>query len=98
MPGAGATNARRRYTSAMWPDSSQTQQLLAAARGGDATARNQLLERHREALRRMIAMRMDPKIARRVDASDIVQDVLVEADRRLADYLDKARMPFHLWL
>ncbi|MGD9723321.1 MAG: sigma-70 family RNA polymerase sigma factor [Pirellulales bacterium] len=82
----------------MWPDSSQTQQLLTAARGGDAAARNQLLERHREALRRMIAMRMDPKIARRVDASDIVQDVLLEANRRLTDYLDKARMPFHLWL
>jgi RNA polymerase sigma-70 factor (ECF subfamily) len=82
----------------MWPDSSQTQELLTAARGGDAAARNQLLERHREALRRMIALRMDPMIGRRVDASDIVQDVLVEADRRLADYLEKARMPFHLWL
>ena len=82
----------------MWPDTSQTQVLLTAARAGDAAARNQLLERHREALRRMIAMRMDPMISRRVDASDIVQDVLVEADRRLADYLEKARMPFHLWL
>jgi RNA polymerase sigma-70 factor (ECF subfamily) len=82
----------------MWPDSSQTQVLLTAARGGDAAARNQLLERHREALRRMIALRMDPRIARRVDASDIVQDVLVEANRRLTDYLEQARMPFHLWL
>ena len=82
----------------MWPNSDQTQELLSAARGGDAAARNQLLERHREALRRMIAMRMDHKLARRVDASDIVQDVLVEANRRLTDYLEKAQMPFHLWL
>ncbi len=82
----------------MWPDSSQTQELLAAARSGDADARNRLLERHREALRRMIAVRMDRQISRRVDASDIVQDVLVEANRRLADYLEKTRMPFHLWL
>ncbi len=82
----------------MWPDTSQTQELLVSARAGDAAARNELLERHREALRRMIAMRLDPMLARRLDASDIVQDVLVEANRRLADYLEKARMPFHLWL
>ena len=43
-------------------------------------------------------MRMDPMIGRRVDASDIVQDVLVEADRRLEDYLERTRMPFNLWL
>jgi RNA polymerase sigma-70 factor, ECF subfamily len=82
----------------MWPDSTQTQQLLAQARSGDAEARNQLLERHREALRRMVAMRMDRRLQSRLDASDIVQDVLVDANRRLADYLENDRMPFHLWL
>ena len=34
----------------------------------------------------------------RVDASDIVQDVLWEASRRLSDYLRDAKLPFHLWL
>ncbi len=60
--------------------------------------RNQLLERHREALRRMVGLRMDRGLQRRVDASDIVQDVLVEANRRLTDYLASAGMPFQLWL
>jgi len=82
----------------MWPDSSQTQQLLAQARQGQATAINELLDRHREALRRMIDLRMDRQVQRRVDASDIVQDVLVEANRRLAEYLKDPAMPFHLWL
>jgi RNA polymerase sigma-70 factor (ECF subfamily) len=82
----------------MWPDSSQTQELLAAARAGDAEARNQLLERHREALRRMVGLRMDRLLQRRLDASDIVQDVLVEANRRLTDYLQSSGMPFQLWL
>ncbi len=82
----------------MWPDSSQTQELLALARQGDAPAVNQLLDRHREALRRMIDLRMDRVVQRRVDASDIVQDVLVEANRRLAEYLANPAMPFHLWL
>ena len=46
----------------------------------------------------MIGLRMDPALRRRLDASDIVQDVLVEAHRRLADYLQAAGMPFQLWL
>jgi RNA polymerase sigma-70 factor (ECF subfamily) len=82
----------------MWPNSTETQELLIAARDGDAAARNALLERHRDALRRMVGMRMDRALAPRVDASDIVQDVLVEANRRLSDYLESAGMPFQLWL
>jgi RNA polymerase sigma-70 factor (ECF subfamily) len=84
----------------MWPDSSQTQELLARARQGDPPAVNELLDRHREALRRMIDLRMDRVVQRRVDASDIVQDVLVEANRRLDEYLHSKSpaMPFHLWL
>jgi RNA polymerase sigma-70 factor (ECF subfamily) len=82
----------------MWPDSSETQELLAAARSGDAAARNRLLERHRDVLRRMVGLRMDRALQGRLDASDIVQDVLVEADRRLADYLAAAKMPFQAWL
>lgn len=82
----------------MWPDSSQTQELLAQARQGDAAAVNALLERHRAALRRMVDLRMDRALSRRVDASDIVQDVMVEANRRLKDYLADPAMPFHLWL
>ena len=46
----------------------------------------------------MIGLRLDPALAARVDASDIVQDVLLEAHRRLQDYLRKPAMPFHLWL
>jgi len=82
----------------MWPKSEQTQELLESARAGDADAVNRLLDRHRAALRRMVDLRMDPVLGRRVDASDVVQDVLIEADRRLKDYLSDPVMPFHLWL
>ncbi len=37
-------------------------------------------------------------MARRVDASDVVQDVLIKASQRLADYLNNPVLPFHLWL
>jgi RNA polymerase sigma-70 factor (ECF subfamily) len=82
----------------MWPDAPQTEQLLQRAKSGDAAAVNDLLNRHRDALRRLVELRLDPAIKRRVDASDIVQDVLVEANRRLNDYLVDPAMPFHLWL
>ena len=82
----------------MWPDSQNTAQLLAKARQGDGDAVNRLLERHREAVRRMIDLRMDQVLKRRVDASDIVQEVMIEANRRLRHYLEDPVMPFHLWL
>jgi RNA polymerase sigma-70 factor (ECF subfamily) len=82
----------------MWPDSPVTQELLAKAKQGEPAAVDQLLARHREPVRRMIDMRLDRAIARRVDASDIAQEVLLEASRRLRDYLRQPDMPFHLWL
>ena len=82
----------------MWPEPQPTLELVQQAAGGDAEAANRLLERHRAALRRMIALRLDRGVAQRVDASDVVQDVLLEASRRLADYLRDPKMPFHLWL
>ncbi|HEX4147546.1 MAG TPA: sigma-70 family RNA polymerase sigma factor [Pirellulales bacterium] len=82
----------------MWPDASQTIELLRRAGEGDAAAVNGLLERHREALRRVVMLRLDRGLQRRVDASDIVQDVMIEANRRLDDYLAAPNLPFHLWL
>ncbi len=82
----------------MWTNSDETQDLLDQARQGDAGAVERLLTVHREPLRRMIGLRLDPALSARVDASDIVQDVLLEAHRRLQDYLRKPGMPFHLWL
>ncbi|MBX7105636.1 MAG: sigma-70 family RNA polymerase sigma factor [Gemmataceae bacterium] len=82
----------------MWPDPAATDDLLARAGRGDAAAIDELLATHREPLRRAVAARIDPALARRVDASDVVQDVLIEAHRRLTDYLKNPAMPFGLWL
>ncbi|MEN0111571.1 MAG: sigma-70 family RNA polymerase sigma factor [Planctomycetota bacterium] len=82
----------------MWPKTDDTEKLLDGVREGDPDARDRLFDRHRPAVRRMIDLRMDRVLERRVDASDIVQDVLIEANRRLTDYLANPIMPFHLWL
>ena len=46
----------------------------------------------------MIGLRLDQAVSRRVDASDVVQDVLLKASQRLGEYLRNPVLPFHLWL
>jgi RNA polymerase sigma-70 factor (ECF subfamily) len=82
----------------MWPDAGKTQDLLHRVAQSDAAATDELWEQHRPALRRMISLRLDHALARRVDASDVVQDVLLKASQRLGEYLRNPVMPFHLWL
>ena len=82
----------------MWPSNDKTNRLLDDARGGGPAAVDRLLGEFREPLRKVIGLRIDPALNRRVDASDIVQDVLLEANQRLVEYLKSPVMPFHLWL
>ncbi len=82
----------------MWPEGEHTLQLLQEVEAGQQDAVNRLMDRHREAVRRMVHMRLDQALARRVDASDVVQDVMMEASQRLTDYIQNPSMPFHLWL
>jgi RNA polymerase sigma-70 factor (ECF subfamily) len=77
----------------------ETDRLLAAARRGDAAARDALFARHRDLVRRAVALRLDRRVGARVDVSDVVQDACAEAARRLPAYLAAdAPMPFGLWL
>src|SRR5204862_6257901 len=82
----------------MWPDQEKTVELLAGAREGDDEAVNRLMDRHRDSLHKMVECRLNQGVARRVDASDVVQDALLTASRRLADYLKNPNIPFHAWL
>jgi RNA polymerase sigma-70 factor (ECF subfamily) len=79
-------------------DSVETERLLERARGGDARAFGELFDRHREYLCRVVERRLDPRVRKRVDASDVVQETQLEAFDRLADFLQRRPMPFGLWL
>src|SRR5262249_5856379 len=82
----------------MWPDPVETDRLLSLVERADPAAAEELWERHRPALHRMVGLRLDPALGRRVDASDVVQEVLLKASQRLEDYLRRPVLPFHLWL
>ena len=75
-----------------------TEHLLRRAGEGEPKARDLLLERYRERLRRSVALRLDDRVAARLDASDIVQEVLVTAARRLDEFIVQRPMPFLDWL
>lgn len=79
-------------------DAEMTEELLRRAGSGDDSALQQLLGVHRDRLRRMVAARMDPRMAARVDPSDVVQEALLEASKKLADYLRERPIPFYPWL
>ena len=45
-----------------------------------------------------MAPRLDPRVAARLDASDVVQEALAHAARNLADYERDRPLPFYPWL
>src|SRR5262249_1198227 len=65
---------------------------------GDGAARQELLAHHRGRLRQMIAVRLDRRLLARLDPSDVVQEVLVEAHGKLDEYLQQPPLPFYPWL
>lgn len=77
---------------------------LDAADAGDFGPFGRLLERCSARLERIAAARLDRRVNARVDASDVVQDVFVQAVKRLPRYLEQRsacapnRLPLFLWL
>jgi RNA polymerase sigma-70 factor (ECF subfamily) len=79
-------------------ESPETGALLERLGTGEAEAWDQLLGQHRDELRRQVELRLDRRLRRRVDPSDVVQEAQFEATRRLPDYLERRPMPLRLWL
>jgi RNA polymerase sigma-70 factor (ECF subfamily) len=72
-------------------------ELLRAAEDGDDAAGQQLLARHRNRLRQMVAVYLDRRLAARIDPSDVVQEALADAARGLSGYLRERPLPFYPW-
>jgi RNA polymerase sigma-70 factor (ECF subfamily) len=79
-------------------NSSEVSCLLQRAVAGDAASLGTLFDRHRERLRRMVALRLDQRLQGRVDASDVLQDAFLDASAALSGYMQNPPMPFYLWL
>jgi RNA polymerase sigma-70 factor (ECF subfamily) len=72
--------------------------LIKALRGGDRQALATLFDQHRDRLRRMVELRLDPRLRSRFNASDLVQEVFLDVARDLNAYLADPKLPLLLWL
>src|SRR5262249_2055733 len=72
--------------------------LVAQAAAGDEAAWTELVARHRDRLKRMLALRMDRRLQGRIDPSDVVQESCLVAAKHIGSYAANPSMPFFLWL
>jgi RNA polymerase sigma-70 factor, ECF subfamily len=79
-------------------DSSETEQLLLMIAAGNRDALGSLIALHRDYLRRVVDARMEPGLRQKLDPSDVVQETLAVATRRIDDYLKRRPATFRLWL
>jgi RNA polymerase sigma-70 factor, ECF subfamily len=77
------------------PDDSE---LIRFAAAGDGAALASLWERHRPRLRQVIQLRLDRRLRRRVDPSDVLQEAYIDLAVRLPDYARERPMPIFLWI
>ena len=71
---------------------------LSQAQGGDNDALGRLLGAHMNYLKTLAYAQMDDRLRRRVGASDIVQETLLEAHRDFLHYVGKSPAEFSGWL
>ena len=70
--------------------------LLERAAAGDTAAREELLTHFEERLKRMLRVRMDRRLAARIDPSDVVQEAYMEAWQKLSTFDPRYR--FFSWI
>ncbi|HRX81524.1 MAG TPA: hypothetical protein P5307_20785, partial [Pirellulaceae bacterium] len=81
-----------------WNGGEETDRLLTSAARGNTKDLERLLGLHTGRLTRMIALRIDSRLSRRIDVEDVIQEVHLQAAQHLSAYLRTPDVPFYLWL
>ena len=76
----------------------RTQQLVALAQAGDASALDQLCGVYAERIRRIVRLRMGPELRAQLESMDLVQEVLIGAVKDLGDFTYCSEGDFLHWL
>jgi len=82
----------------MAKDASDSEVGLERLRRGDLTALGDLWESVRARLKRTVQLRMDSRLAARLDPSDVLQETFLDVQRQLHGYLDKQSVSFYVWV
>ena len=74
------------------------EQLMAAAEAGDEKALAELFDSYRDRLIRMVKLRLDRRLSRRVDPADVVQETYLSVQRKFDAYRQDSKLPFFVWI
>src|SRR5207244_5494475 len=86
-----------RGRASMIDEPSSTQALLTRLRQGDREALAQLFDYYRPRLRHMVRLRMDARLAARLDASDVLQEAYLDASRQVPRSRRQSPGPMSAW-
>jgi RNA polymerase sigma-70 factor (ECF subfamily) len=75
-----------------------TNDLLRRAKAGDTAALGALFAHYRDRLGKMVRLRLDPRVAGRLDASDVLQETYLDVARRFPEFVAAPAVPFYVWL
>lgn len=79
-------------------ESTDISSLVDRARDGDPHALTELFHVYQPRLVRMIELRLDSSLRRRLDPADIVQESWLEVVRRFPEWTAQTALPFQVWL
>jgi RNA polymerase sigma-70 factor (ECF subfamily) len=82
----------------MTDTAARTEELLRRAKAGDTAALGELFAHYRDRLRKMVRLRLDRRVAGRLDPSDVLQDAYLDVTRRFPGYAAAPAVPFYFWL
>lgn len=71
---------------------------LSRVRRGEPDALAALLDFYRRRLKRMVQLRLDARLSARVDPSDVLQEVYLDAASRVQSYCQEPKVAFYIWL
>ena len=64
----------------------------------DSSQLGELFAESRERLKRIVAASIDSRVQGRIDASDVLQETLIEATRRIDEYMAAPNVSLFVWL
>ena len=71
---------------------------LELLRSGDSDQLAEVFSRYQDRLQRMIRFRLDRRLYGRIDSADVLQEVWLDASKRVAEYAASPAVPFYVWL
>ncbi|NOG55691.1 MAG: sigma-70 family RNA polymerase sigma factor [Planctomycetes bacterium] len=79
-------------------DAVQTRELIARARMGDEAAMSELLALHTDRLLSSVRSELGQRLRQRLESQDVMQQVYLDALRRIEYFEDRGRDSFFRWL